>query len=103
MPKLNTIGWTSSLVINPESVLTISGVRATPHWAQRIRSVWSLGYKLCPGFIRWLSRNEPLVKFAVTTTHCASCHYCGGSTLACCEYASDSVAELDKRVREGAD
>lgn len=31
------------------------------------------------------------------------CHYCGGSTLACCEHSSDSVEELNKRVREGAD
>ena len=33
----------------------------------------------------------------------ATCPYCGGSTFACCEHAQDSVAELNKRVREGAD
>lgn len=31
------------------------------------------------------------------------CTYCGGSGLGCCEHSGDSVAELNKRVREGAD
>lgn len=33
----------------------------------------------------------------------STCHYCGGSGLGCCEHSGDSVAELNKRVREGAD
>lgn len=36
-------------------------------------------------------------------THILPCHYCGGSGLSCCEHSSDSPAELNKRVREGAD